>query len=44
MTGKMVIQSDQNMTINLSLLPNGEYIIVFQTIDNKTVSKKIIKN
>ena len=42
-TGKMLKQQDSGQSINLSHLPNGEYIVVLQMDEGAVVSKKIIK-
>lgn len=44
LSGKLLQQDDYKKSINMSPLPNGEYIVILQTDDGKMVSKKIIKN
>jgi len=43
MSGKMLQQQEQRQTIDMSKLPDGEYIIVLTTQQGEIVSKKIIK-
>lgn len=42
-SGKLLKRSDYNNSINMSLYPNGEYIVILTISEGKTISKKIIK-
>lgn len=43
LSGKLLKQDEYKKSIDMSLLPNGEYIIILDTDEGKVVSKKIIK-
>lgn len=44
MDGRVINSYENVSTINLSTLPNGEYILKIKTKDNEMFSQKIIKN